>query len=120
MNVTMSELIDIVFAEPPKDICTYNLMINCKENFSPNVTLDAFMFPYLMNILITGAVKLYGKDIRADNMTAEQFDTIKTYISSLGYRVKHRNNVHDDGSITMNIWFERIKCIMDCHGRKVI
>ena len=70
-----------IFSEPPKKPCTYNISILQ----SPNITL----FQLLMSILVSGARHLYGESISPNDITSEQFDELKCYMESVGYKIKY-------------------------------
>ncbi len=105
--------LDRIFSEPPKPPCTYNL--NLAEN--DNIT----MFQLLMRVLIYGAKKLYGPDITPGEITSNQFDTLKSYIRSMGYVIKHNYSELElmSNCKVINIWFEQYIPNVDCHGRRV-
>lgn len=113
MNTNLDAFIDMIFSCPPKDICSYNLIIKNNNN-NP--------FGILMDIFIAGAKKLYGDTIKPQQMTTEQFDLIKKYMLSLGYRTKN-NYTFLEGSKSekipymIHIWFEKIKQTRDCSGQ---
>jgi len=112
---TVQDIVNTVFVQPPREPCTYSLMV--KD--SPFNDARVAMFPFLMEILTAGAKKLFGNDITPQTMTSQQFDKLKSYMLSLGYQVKHNFSYHNDSTL-INIWFEPYVCTRDCHGNKVL
>lgn len=76
------------------------------------------MFPFLMEILVTGAKKLFGHDVTPQSISPNQFETLKAYMLSLGYKVKH-NFVNQNQAVVVNIWFEPYNNKRNCHGNMV-
>lgn len=112
---TVQDIVNTVFVQPPRDPCTYSLMVTD----SPFDDVRVAMFPFLMEILTTGAKKLFGDDITPQNITSQQFDKLKLYMLSLGYQVKHNFSYHNDATL-INIWFEPYTCSRNCHGNIVV
>ena len=111
---TLQQLVDIVFASPPLPACTYNICLQDDGKSDHNVVV----FPFLMNILVGGAKKLYGDKVNPQTISAAQFEMLKRYIRSLGYNVKH-TFWHGVGDTVVNIWFERLKRSTDCQDRTI-
>ncbi len=129
-NISSLDIINQIFTRPPQPPCTYTIaLIDDKQNIT--------MFQFLMNVLIAGAKKLYGEDISAQNLTQEQFNTLKMYMGSLGYFIKYnytfikdskkfdldpktaRKTAPELSPVCINIWFEPYIIHTDCHGRQV-
>lgn len=124
------DIINQIFTRPPQPPCTYVICLS-QDLSDKNIN----MFQFLMNILITGAKKLYGENINAQNLTNEQFNTLKMYMESLGYCIKYNYTFIKDSKkfdlylheakiqvpelspISINIWFEPYIVKSDCHGR---
>lgn len=113
--VTVSQIVEFIFTKPPAGPCTYNVIF---ADNSP--TMKSTTFNLLMDILITGAKKLYGENIIPAHISEEQFDTLKKYISSIGYHLKYNYTYAEDNKtiLLINIWFEPYTCRVDCHGIK--
>jgi hypothetical protein len=109
----MEKSLDKIFSEPPKPPCTYNLNLSNDDNTT--------LFQLLMSVLIYGAKKLYGSNITPSEITLKQFDTLKAYMESMGYVIKHNysdlNLNNNIDSKIINIWFEQYIPNIDCHGR---
>lgn len=101
--IELSELVNVIFESPPKDISTYN------------IKSDLEMFPILMEILIRGARKLYGEGIKPSQLTEEQFEMLKKYMLSLSYKIMYNFTENEQGRI-INIWFEEVSKMIDCKG----
>lgn len=101
--IAFSQMINTIFENSPKDISTYSIKSTTR------------MFPILMEILITGAKKLYGEDITPSQLTYEQFNILQKYIMSIGYKVMYNYTENINGKI-INVWFEEIKKVVDCKG----
>lgn len=104
--------LDRIFSEPPKPPCTYNLKLAENDNTT--------MFQLLMSVLIYGAKKLYGHNITPGEITSQQFDTLKSYIRSMGYVIKYNYSdlkLNNTNAPIINIWFEQYIPNVDCHGR---
>lgn len=110
---TMS-IVNLVFSRSPSPPCTYEIALS-QEVY--NVTL----FQLLMNILIFGAKKLYGEFITADQITKQQLDELKEYMTSMGYIIKY-NYTYDEGGtpLRVNIWFEPYIHKSICNGKMVL
>jgi hypothetical protein len=117
VQVTVSEVVEFIFSHSPKETCCYKLYF-----WGETVFNHVKMFPILMQILICGAKMLYGNDILPQNMTMEQFDTLKKYMSSIGFVVKHNYTYAEDTDtpLFVNIWFEPLVQLTDCHGHTFI
>jgi hypothetical protein len=123
-EITLQDIVIKIFSEPPKNPCTYNLSVLN----SPNITL----FQLLMSLLISGARHLYGESVSPNDITNDQFEELKSYMESVGYKIKHNytllNENDSDPNILdehildehkprmINIWFEEFKPIINCHG----
>jgi hypothetical protein len=118
-EITLQDIVIKIFSEPPKNPCTYNLSVLN----SPNITL----FQLLMSLLISGARHLYGESVSPNDITNDQFEELKSYMESVGYKIKHNYtllnendsdpNILDEHKPRMiNIWFEEFKPIINCHG----
>ena len=128
-EITLQDIVIKIFSEPPKNPCTYNLSVLN----SPNITL----FQLLMSLLISGARHLYGESVSPNDITNDQFEELKSYMESVGYKIKHNYtllNENDSDPNTLdehtldehildehkprmiNIWFEEFKPIINCHG----
>lgn len=114
--INVPQIVELIFSKPPADPCTYKVII---ADNSP--TLKSTTFNLLMDVLITGAKKLYGNDIIPANISEEQFNTLKKYIASIGYHLKYNYTYAEDNQtiLLINIWFEPYNCTIDCHGRKI-
>ncbi|NBO99345.1 MAG: hypothetical protein EBU90_04355 [Proteobacteria bacterium] len=112
---TVQDIVNTVFVQPPREPCAYSLMVTD----SPFNDARVAMFPFLMEILTTGAKKLFGDDITPQTMSSHQFDKLKTYMLSLGYQVKHNFSYQNDATL-INIWFEPFVCNRNCHGNVVL
>ena len=118
-EITLQDIVIKIFSEPPKNPCTYNLSVLN----SPNITL----FQLLMSLLISGAKNLYGESISPNDITSDQFDELKSYMESVGYKIKYNYTLlNDDPNILdehkprmINIWFEEFKPIINCHGIRI-
>ena len=115
---TLEDIVIKIFSEPPKDPCTYNVSILN----SPNTTL----FQLLMSILISGARYLYGNTITPNDITSNQFDELKCYMESVGYKIKYNYTLlnqndsdFEDKPRFINIWFEQFIPTINCHGIKI-
>lgn len=114
--VTVHEIVEKVFTYPPRKACSYKVFLAHPHHKDIRVS----MFPYLISILINGAKKLFGNDIKAENITEQQFDVLKMYMLSLGYQVKHSYTNNDDTSeMLINIWFEPYSPTIKCNGHIV-
>lgn len=109
-SITISELVDWLFSQPPFEPCTYNIFWGNTHLVSPEI-----MFPTLMSIFINGAKKLYGDDITPSKISDKQFNNIKSYILSIGFQVKHSFTYIYDKTL-INIWFEPFTLIKNCKG----
>lgn len=115
-ELTVADLSKKLFISPPREPCSFNILSN---NIITAENHDRIMFPILMNIMINGANILYGDDIMPHNMNEDQFDTLKQYMASIGYRVMH-NYTNNNNIPMINIWFKRLNILTDCHGNKRI
>lgn len=114
---SLEDIVIDIFSKPPKKPCTYNISI------SPNITL----FQLLMSILISGARHLYGESISPNDITSDQFDELKCYMESVGYKIKYNYKLlNDDPNILdehkpriINIWFEQFIPSINCHGIRI-
>lgn len=116
---TVTDIVELLFNTSPVGPCTYNIFTSEKPTNDDRVN----MFPFLLEIFIKGAKKLYGESINPQNMTQKQFDTLKKYMLSIGYLTKYNYTYTDEDvekkkPIMVNIWFEPYKVIIDCHGIK--
>lgn len=94
MNLDLDQLIEFLFSSYPKAPCSYNLHIDVETKL-----------PVLLHILLTGAKKLYG-EIRPQDITEKQFDTLNEYMESIGFTIKYNFTKNDDDQITeINVWF---------------
>ena len=118
-EITLQDIVIKIFSEPPKNPCTYNLSVLN----SPNITL----FQLLMSLLISGARHLYGESVSPNDITNDQFEELKSYMESVGYKIKHNytllnendsdpNTLDEHNPRMINIWFEEFKPIINCHG----
>lgn len=108
--ISIPDLADWLFTQPPMNPCTYNLFTNSKsEN----------LFPVLMALLIEGAKRLYGNDITPAKMSYKQFEHLKQYFLSIGYQVKHNYTDKEDTTL-INIWFEKVNYTEDCKGLRIL
>jgi hypothetical protein len=112
-HINVAELANILFSQPPLDPCTYKVISNTN------------IFHPLMDLLIRGAKILYGQHITPQQMTEDQFDLLKKYMLSIGYKIKHNYSSLDELATlpqphVINIWFEPFSIQRDCHGRIVI
>jgi len=127
-EITLQDIVIKIFSEPPKNPCTYNLSVLN----SPNITL----FQLLMSLLISGARHLYGESVSPNDITNDQFEELKSYMESVGYKIKHNytllnendsEHILDEHTLDehildehkprmINIWFEEFKPIINCHG----
>ncbi len=114
-SVNVSHIVDMIFTKPPLPPCTFALALS-DECIEHNVT----MFQMLMNILISGARKLFGDDIQPQHITDTQFDKLKEYMISMSYEIKYNYTYADDGvtPVMINIWFEPYKNIPNCGSGK--
>jgi len=115
MEHTFEKLVDIIFVDSPKPPCTYNIALQNDKNPT--------MFQLLMTLLISGARKLYGKNITPSDINKYQFEELKRYIESIGYVIKYNynkieqtNEATDIGQQVINIWFEQYIPLLNCHG----
>jgi hypothetical protein len=94
-----------IFEGSPKPPCTFK--INFKTPSERNKVLWI--------ILVAGAKKLYGNELRIESIEAHQFHSLDKYIQSLGYKIRYQ-------SITQGtlVWFEKIKMTTLCNGIKLI
>lgn len=118
---TVSDVVELLFNKSPVSPCTYNIFTSEKPTDDERVN----MFPFLLEIFIKGAKKLYGDNITPQTMTQQQFNTLKNYMLSIGYLTKYNYTFTDDDiekkkPIMVNIWFEPFKVTVDCHGRRRI
>lgn len=114
LHSNVTDLVEMIFSKPPREPCTYQIYV---ANATPTTSDAAVaMFPFLMEILVKGAKRLYGQDITPQTLTRSQFEKLKGYIASLGYDLKH--HFTQDNSI-VNIWFEPLQDtrVTDCHGQ---
>lgn len=112
---TVQDIVNTVFVHPPREPCSYNLMVTDSQINDARVA----MFPFLMEILTTGAKKLFGDDITPQTISTQQFDKLKTYMLSLGYQVKHNFSYKSDATL-INIWFEPYVYNRNCNGNVVL
>jgi hypothetical protein len=116
---SLNSLVKTIFTGPPRPQCTYTIAISDDQNTT--------LFQLLMSVLITGAKFLYGESITPSDISQEQFDELKLYMESMGYKVKHNyTNIGDENIPNelkpriINIWFEAIPPPRtDCHGRRI-
>lgn len=111
---SVQNIVDTVFSKPPQEPCSYNLVVTD----SPFDDVRITMFPFLMEILVTGAKKLFGNDITPHQLTSEQFDKLQSYMLSLGYQIKY-NYSHNSNNTMVNIWFQPYTQLRNCHGNVV-
>lgn len=118
---TLEYLVETIFSQSPKPPCTFNIALSEEE-------YNTTMFQLLMGLLISGAKRLYGESITPNDISEQQFDELKRYMESVGYRVKHNYKTigEDDPNIPdnqkpriINIWFEQFMPSIDCHGRRI-
>lgn len=121
-QITIENLISIVFTPPPKPPCTYHINLLDED--------DVIVFSVMMHMLICGAQKLFGSDITPQQITPEQFLQLQQYILSVGYKLKHNysyyspstsqitfeKNDEDSVPVVVNIWFEKLNRTIDCKG----
>lgn len=98
------KMIDAIFSGPPKPPYTYNLPF-------PS---DTPLFFILKAILVEGAKKLYGDEIEPSDITPQKLSTLKEYMASIGYELKHEYS--QDNSNIVHIWFEPFMKQTNCHG----
>lgn len=119
---TLEYLVETIFSEPPKPPCTFNLAL------SDDSTQSTTMFQLLMGLLICGAKRLYGESVTPNDISEEQFDELKRYMESVGYKIKHNYKTigEDDPNIPdevkprmINIWFEQFMPYTNCQGRRI-
>lgn len=113
----IEDIVEYIFSKPPEQAFTYPIVI--MEKFHPDPRVCAF--PYLMNILLSGAKKLFGNDITPQTISEDQFKTLQTYMLSMGYRVhyrfKHMEEDNTSSPLVVDIWFEECpKPKRNCHG----
>lgn len=124
MNTRLNDFIEMVFSGPPKEPCSYKVFVG-------NSTTQTL--PYFMQILITGAKKLFGENIQPHNITESQFIVLQKYFKSFGYLIKYNytvvnktnntldhvtdiSNVDKASIAKINIWFEDYKPLTTCQG----
>jgi len=116
----LDRVIKTVFSGDPRPPCTYSISLSnelVEKNISP--------FQLLMKILVDGAKLLYGESVTPDQISDKQFEMLKMYMESLGYSIKYNYKVCDEQFIErfieqpriINIWFEKYRQNIDCHGR---
>lgn len=115
--VSIQNMAQLLFSNPPKEACTYRLVLLNPQNVPEKV----HTFHTLMGMMIIGAKLLFGPDITPNTMSEDQFAILKKYIQSVGYYVKHNYQLIDETSAEpkqiINIWFEPIVIgTRDCHG----
>lgn len=108
----VSKVVELVFVPPPKSICTYSLVTPYSDPKEPG------MFRILMDILMSGARKIFGPDVTAQNITSSQFEELKKYMGSIGFKVKHNFTCDPVSQLPLfvNIWFERYELQKACNG----
>lgn len=70
------------------------------NNLPPDISLNDI----LMAITFYGAQILYGENVKATDITHDQFDKLNEYIKSLGF-IMERRNAKRDGQDFIDIWF---------------
>lgn len=118
---SLDSLVNMIFSKDPKPECTYNIKLSEQSDITP--------FQFLMTFLIQGAKFLYGENITPNDISETQFQTLKSYMESIGYRIKHNYKYLDqfidldmDESLKprfINIWFEEIIPKYNCHGIRI-
>lgn len=119
----LDRVIKTVFSGDPRPPCTYSISLSnelVEKNISP--------FQLLMKILVDGAKLLYGESVTPDQISDKQFEMLKMYMESLGYSIKYNYTTHGEQFIEqfieqpkiINIWFEKYRQNIDCHGRILI
>jgi hypothetical protein len=121
----IDKVIKIIFSGYPKSPCTYSISLSnelIEKNISP--------FQLLMKILVDGARLLYGESITPNEISEEQFKMLKMYIESIGYSIKYNytfpelekelNIEFTEKPKVINIWFEKYRNNIDCHGRILV
>lgn len=109
-SINVASLVELLFNKPPLEPSTYRIVSNTN------------LFHPLMEILIKGAKKLYGNDISPQQISDDQFHTLKKYMLSIGFEIKHNYTYQEDNSIpkVINIWFEPYLHKRNCHGFNII
>lgn len=118
-QVSVKQLVDDIFTKPPRDMCFYKVNLRGLST-SDKSEYNVRMFPYLMDIFISGARVLFGESITPQVMTTDQFELLKKYMMSIGQKVMHRYDNNPDGTVLINIWFEPINVAIDCRGRTMV
>lgn len=117
MNVTVNEIVDLIFSKPPQPPHSYTIDLTA-ATAEQNITV----FQILMNILINGAKRLFGEHVTPNTISSEQFQTLQEYMKSIGYNIKHNYTYSEDNTntpIAINIWFEHYMPNINCHGRPI-
>jgi hypothetical protein len=115
-DLTVNEIVSKLFTKPPLPPGSFCLRL---QHPNPNNTVESNIFHFLMQILIEGAKILYGNEIKPTNISETQFNTLKQYILSLGYELKHEYTYIDEQKTTpysINIWFEPYQPFITCNG----
>lgn len=96
MNCNIEQFVEFLFSSEPKPPLSYNLNIDCESKF-----------PFLLEILLKGAKKIYGQITPLD-ITEKQFDKLNEYMESIGFSTKYNYTYdnNDENKIThVNVWF---------------
>jgi hypothetical protein len=116
LQTSIEDIVNIVFVSKPSDVCSYNLMTSIGQT-------DAItMFPILMQIMVMGAKKLFGEDVTPQNMTRQQFATLKRYMLCIGFQVKdsYRYDESTGEPVAINIWFEKVIPMTPCRTKYIL
>ena len=116
-TMEMSDVARTIFSGSPKDPCTNMLGFDAPENFPTNATLEQrtkLEMDFVRDFMFAGIEYLWNtKSIKLDEVTDEQFELIKKYMESVGYRPHLIRVWHED--VTVNkimvraeIWFENM------------
>jgi hypothetical protein len=111
--VSVLEIVDMIFNNPPMEACSIQVVL-CEDSNS-----HSNLFHLLMDIMMQGAKRLFGNDISAQNITHEQFKTLKKYMRSIGYEVKNNFTTTPENIVLVNIWFEPYIGSFTCNGFEI-
>jgi hypothetical protein len=122
----IKDIVDLVFNKPPQPPLTYRLIPIDPDQLSDVVSdygsdwesdpmssaeaedsSEDVLFPILINVLIYGAKRLYGDDIKPELITTHQFALLNDYMMSIGFVIQYDHTYDDEGDPTaINIWFD--------------
>lgn len=103
MDVSVSQMADMIFAGPPKRPCTFKLRSSSN------------LFQVLLSLTMAGADRLFGVTA-PEAMSTEQYMQLQQYIQSVGFSIKYEK-VYESGRVkNINVWFEPYIHPSDCHG----